>query len=543
MSSTNLILNQKTRSVLLSPSMFDGATIISSSGSDAGFPIDNLKDFQPKRKWHHSPGGDPIQTHFIVDLGAASPGRVWNCAIPLFHNGFVTPETNRWRIRTGDDPTGVGFFDSDWMPLWDSPVPTSGGNNNYQAPGFYRTRGLGTHSHFVLPRQAVSGEVFGVFLEFRGGSVGFGDVLDLDGSLGPGTVVSIACRFRFTQQPGFAEPQTILQKGVSDILTGAGPAGGGYSIGLRSFSSSSSLVVAFRNASGVITTIDTFDFGAFLEPGWNDVIFTIDRPSNTMGVFFGGEEVASVSLNGGQEQQSASPLVWGQNSTGGQVSVAIDLERVLFIEGQLSQREIASIFETDLRGSSLPAEWVSVYPNDAGLGTNIEDVGPNGFDGTISGNIFWSNEGVTPGIPTRLFNRYARFDFESQNTPTWILGRFFMGLALEPITPYGTPMPTPLGTPPKPQVTWPARLTRDQFESIAYALAADSGNNPTVLESWGHDSHLIDGGKTVVSVNNIEAEFPWQRQQQTVYGYISSLDEVRTLNTGLIEANLTVRGM
>lgn len=537
MSSTNLILNQKTRSILVSPSLFDGATIIDSSGSDAGFPIANLKDFQPKRKWHHSPGGDPIATHFVVDLGASAPGRVWNCAIPLFHNGFVDPELNRWRVQTGDTPTGVGFYDSDWMPLWQSPVPVNGGPNNYKSTAFYRTRGLGAHSHFVLPRQVIQQGV-GAYLQFRGGSVGFGDVLDQD-SIGGGDVMQVYARVRITKINVIPFTWTILQKGIDNVLTGASSSGGGYSLAMQD---TGALVATFHDGGGIVTTLDTTNFSAFLRPGWNDVVFEIRRAQANMSIWLNGETVASALLLGATAQSSADPLVWGRNSAGGQVATGMDMERVAFLgESGLGDLGKQEVFDADLRSIDIPSSWdaAAVYPNDAGLGSNVEDVEASGFDGAISGDVFWNTE----NIPTSLFNRYARFDFESSNTPTWTLGRFYMGLALEPITPYGTSMPTPVGTPPKPQTSWVVRLTREKFESIAYALAADTGNNPDVLRSWGHDTHLIDGGKPVVSVNNIAAEFPWQRQQQTVYGYISALDEVRTMNTGLIEANLTVTGM
>lgn len=539
MSSTNLILNQKTRSILVSPSLFDGATIIDSSGSDSGFPIANLKDFQPKRKWHHSPGGDPIQTHFIVDLGASSPGRVWNCAIPLFHNGFVDPAMNRWRVRTGDDPTGVGFFDSDWMPLWQSPVPVNGGPNNYQSTAFYRTRGLGAHSHFILPRKEISQE-FGTYLTFgTGGQVNFGDVLD------PGSQVSIIARVRFDPGQPVWDAMTVAQKGILNVLTGSSVHGGGFSIALRRIATTATVVATVNDGTNAFVA-DAFDVAGFvLQSGWNEIAMTWNASQDSMRIWVNGETVAIISTTGSSAiPNTVNPFRMGFNSLGSQSMNLADVERLVvtedpFLGGVQALSEWLGLFDANLRQIEIPDIVRAAYPIDSGLGTTVEDIGPSGFDGTMSGDVVWS----TDDVPVELFNRYARFDFESSNTPTWTLGRFYMGLALEPITPYGTSMPTPLGTPPRPQVTWPVRLTRDQFESIAYALAADAGNNPEVLRSWGHDTHLIDGGKPVVSVNNIAAEFPWQRQQQTVYGYISALDEVRTMNTGLIEANLTVRGM
>lgn len=541
MSSETLILSQKTRSVLLPPTMFDNAAIIASSGSDTGFPISNLKDFQPKRKWHHSPGGDPIATHFVVDLGASSPGRVWNCAIPLFHNGFQDPEINRWRIQTGDAPSGTGFYDSDWMPLWDSPTAVSGSANNYQAPAFYRNRGLGAHSHFILPRQQISGGESANYLLFRGGNVDFGDVLDAADVAATTDMMQILTQVRLAPEvshdPAFT--YTILQKGISNVLTGASGFGGGYSVALRQESGQPSSIIVTYNDGSDAMVFDTATFGGFLQVGWNDIAVSISFAGlpPSISIWLNGAAALTDSLGTVMKQDTGSPLVWGENSTGGQVA-QIDVERVVFGSG-ISNDQFNGVFAADIRSMEFPSTWAAGYPIDTGFGTTVEDVGPSSFNGAMSGDVTW-NTGSTPNL---LFNRYARFDFESENTPTWTMGRFFMGLALEPITPYGTAIPTPLGTPPKPQVTWPTRMTRDQFESIAYALAADSGNNPDVLESWGHDIHLTDGGKTVVSVNNIAAEFPWQRQQQTVYGYIQSLDEVRTLNTGLIEANLTVKGM
>lgn len=523
---TQLAQTQKTRSLLMSTRLFDEGTIIEVDGEDAGFPVENLQDIQPKRKWHHTEFAQVI-THFIVDLGTDIGSRIYNAFGAMFHNAPSDPGTNLWRIRTGTTTTGTGEYDSGFIPLWPfSPAPSQ---NSFRSAEFYQTRGRGAHSFHILPPSTTVDE-FPLYLHFEGGGqVNFGDILD------PGDSLAVLCRVRIdTGQPPWTA-MTIVQKGIGNIQSGTGT---GFSLGLERKGQAVG-VTATINDGTTAFVLDSFDAeGIFLLDDWNEIDMRWTAGGNLTlrinGQLAGLNANTSVAI-----PDTADPLRMGVNSSGIQAANLVDVERLVIGDEPTTQQEIddwEAYMDADLRTTTAPSNAIAAWPLDEGAGGTVTDIIAANV-GNLQGSVSWSTT-----ENNLLSQRYARIDFVVDRS-TFTMGRFVISRTLEPITPYGTAMPTPLGTPPKIQVSWPMRITKEQFEEIGYALTLDRGNSPNVLRSWGHDIQLIDGGKTVVSINNINAPQPWQIHQQTVYGYVSALDEIRTMNTGLIEANLTVSGM
>lgn len=136
--------------------------------------------------------------------------------------------------------------------------------------------------------------------------------------------------------------------------------------------------------------------------------------------------------------------------------------------------------------------------------------------------------------------RYMRVDFTWTGVPQSFVqfSRFFASQAIEPRVPYGTGIPSPVGAPPKQRVQWTTELTREQWGQL-YGIAADSGTEPRIFTSWGHERFLLDGARTVVAVNDTNGEDRWRQQQFTTYGYISQLGDPTILSLDRVSVPIT----
>lgn len=138
------------RAILLSARQFDEATIIDHGQEDTGFPVENLQDPSPKTPWRFSmEAGLPprILSHFVVDLGTAT--EPYDTFATLFSNvRFANADT--WTIRTGDDTTGTGQYNSGVLQMWTHP---GGITSPYTLPAFYQPEGVHAFHHIDTPRQ------------------------------------------------------------------------------------------------------------------------------------------------------------------------------------------------------------------------------------------------------------------------------------------------------------------------------------------------------------------------------------------------------
>lgn len=536
--SNRFLVTQSTRPVLLSTAVSDGATIIEEVGTATGFPASNLQDIQPRRKWH----SDELQAHIILDLQQGPNDIVppYNVFSLLFHN--ARPNVDEWRIQTGNTPTGTGRYDSGFIPLW--PVLPEPDASSFRSSLFYRP--LGAHSYNPLGllidslvRESSPDEPE-VWFDFPGDG---GDLVSIGPAFpGPDTADRFfVASIRFRNEGGTGD-QMLLTKGVDNVNSASFT---GYYIGLLSTGE-----VAGGMGSGPAGNTVNVSGGSYADGLWHTATLWTEGVGDTINLAVDGVQVDQADASVIGDPSNASSTRIGLGATGSD-PLSGQVERVFVAQQQLGGELFDDWLEyaAGWMNSPTPASDVlrlgvlatayagtTVPESDTFQVRSNTQSGTGGLVGDASANFT---------LPPVLADRYVRIDIERQGgtLQDFTAGRLVIGQALQPIVPYGTGLPTPIGSPPKLQMTWPVHLTTAQREEIAYGMMFNRGNAPEVVESWGHDIHLIDGGKTVVSVNDMAQPEPWEKHQGTVYGYIDSLEEVTKERTGLTNGRLTVRGM